>query len=260
MTPTDGRARESTGARPAYDPAAERTPGARGAAPGVSLGGPSLAVPPVAGEGGYTSPHGQDRERAGLAGMPDPETGAADPATQTAAPVRGRAPRAPVTAGPGGTPASGPPAVTGPSRDRAGRTFTITLPAGLKMINLNERLHWAEERRRAREIKKAAWATALNGKIPRLGRVTVTAEYQPPDRRHRDGDNYAKAAKHAVDGLVAAGCLPGDDRRYVAGTYCTIGEPYPKGRLVLRLTEVPALIGNHPAGRLLAPEPPEGAA
>ena len=223
-------------------------------------GGPSLAVPPVAGEGGYASPHGQDRERAGLAGMPDPETGAADPATQTAAPVRGRAPRAPVTAGPGGTPASGPPAVTGPSRDRAGRTFTITLPAGLKMINLNERLHWAEERRRAREIKKAAWATALNGKIPRLGRVTVTAEYQPPDRRHRDGDNYAKAAKHAVDGLVAAGCLPGDDRRYVAGTYCTIGEPYPKGRLVLRLTEVPALIGNHPAGRLLAPEPPEGAA
>ena len=88
MNPIDGRARESTGARPAYDPAAERTPGARGAAPGVSLGGPSLAVPPVAGEGGYTSPHGQDRERAGLAGMPDPETGAADPATQTAAPVR----------------------------------------------------------------------------------------------------------------------------------------------------------------------------
>ena len=207
-------------------------------------GGPSPAVPPVAGEGGYASPHGQDRERAGLAGMPDPETGAADPATQTAAPVRGRAPRAPVTAGPGGTPASGPPAVTGPSRDRAGRTFTITLPAGLKMINLNERLHWAEERRRAREIKKAAWATALNGKIPRLGRVTVTAEYQPPDRRHRDGDNYAKAAKHAVDGLVAAGCLPGDDRRYVAGTYCTIGEPYPKGRLVLHLTEVAATGGT----------------
>ena len=116
MTPTDGRARESTGARPAYDPAAERTPVARGAAPGVSLGGPSLAVPPVAGEGGYTSPHGQDRERAGLAGMPDPETGAADPATQTAAPVRGRAPRAPVTAGPDGTPASGPPVVTGPSK------------------------------------------------------------------------------------------------------------------------------------------------
>ena len=54
-------------------------------------GGPSPAVPPVAGEGGYASPHGQDRERAGLAGMPDPETGAADPATQTAAPVRGRA-------------------------------------------------------------------------------------------------------------------------------------------------------------------------
>lgn len=41
-----------------------------------------------------------------------------------------------------------------------------------------------------------------------------------------------------LDGIVAAGCLPGDDRRYVTGTYCTIGEPYPKGRLILRLTEV----------------------
>ena len=109
MTPTDGRARESTGARPAYDPAAERTPGARGAAPGVSLGGPSLAVPPVAGEGGY-SPSPLSRERA-AATEPDPETGGSG--SEPAPPVRGRAPRAPVTAGPDGTPASGPPAVTG---------------------------------------------------------------------------------------------------------------------------------------------------
>ena len=112
MTSPDGRARESTGARPAYDPAAERTPGARGAAPGVSLGGPSLAVPPVAGEGGY-SPSPLSRERA-AATEPDPETGGSG--SEPAPPVRGRAPRAPVTAGPDGTPASGPPVVTGPSK------------------------------------------------------------------------------------------------------------------------------------------------
>ena len=43
-----------------------------------------------------------------------------------------------------------------------------------------------------------------------------------------------------VDGLVAAQVLPGDDKRYVTGTYCTIGPVYPRGRLVLHLIEVDA--------------------
>lgn len=50
-----------------------------------------------------------------------------------------------------------------------------------------------------------------------------------------------------ADGIVAAGCLPGDDRRYVTGTYCTIGEPYPKGRLLLHLTEVETSAGGEVA-------------
>ena len=48
--------------------------------------GPVVSAP---GSGGNSSPP-LSRERA-VAGQPDPETGAADPATQTAAPVRGRA-------------------------------------------------------------------------------------------------------------------------------------------------------------------------
>lgn len=161
------------------------------------------------------------------AGMPVPGTGA-DLTSHGSVPGR-RRPQAP--AGDAHAAADASPA--GP------RTYTITLPAGLKMLNLNQRLHWSEERRRAKDIKQAAWAIALHDKLPRLERVSVIAEYQPPDRRHRDGDNMAKSAKHALDGIVAAGCLPGDDKRYVTGTYCTIGEPYPKGRLVIRLTEVP---------------------
>ena len=231
MNPIDGRARESTGARPAYDPAAERTPGARGAAPGVSLGGPSLAVPPVAGEGGY-SPSPLSRERA-AATEPDPETGGSG--SEPAPPVRGRAPRAP------------------------GRTFTIALPAGLKLLSLNDRGHWAARYRRSEALKKAAWAMALQAKIPRLERVSITAEYQPPDRRHRDADNPVASVKAAIDGIVAAGILPSDESpRYVASVTCSIGQPYPKGRLVLHLAELPALRGSHPAGRLLAPKPPGG--
>ncbi len=163
-----------------------------------------------------------------------------------------------MTAGPDGTPASGPPAVTGPS---GARTFTITLPPGLALLSLNDRGHWAARYRRTEALKKAAWAMALQAKIPRLERVCVVAEYQPPDRRHRDADNPVASVKAAIDGIVAAGILPSDESpRYVASVTCSIGEPYPKGRLVLHLSELPALRGNHPAGRLLAPEPPGGAA
>jgi hypothetical protein len=81
---------------------------------------------------------------------------------------------------------------------------------------------------------------ALNAKVPRLERVSVVVEYQPPDRRHRDADNISPAGKAALDGIVAARCLAGDDKRYVAGVRCTIGEVFPKGRLVLHLTEVDA--------------------
>ena len=218
MTPTDGRARESTGARPAPDPAAERTPGARGAAPGVSRGGPSLAVPPVAGEGGY-SPSPLSRERA-AATEPDPQTGGSG--SEPAPPVRGRAPRAP------------------------GRTFTIALPAGPKLLSLNGREHWAERARRTEALKKAAWAMALQAKIPRLERVAVTVEYQPRDLRHYDAENTcAPSGKACLDGIVAAGVLEDDEcPRYVTGIWCTIGSLYPKGRLVLHLTEVAATGGT----------------
>jgi len=123
-----------------------------------------------------------------------------------------------------------------------GRTFTLELPAGLKTLSLNDRHHWSEKNRRAAELKKAAWAMALKAKVPHLERVSLVVEYQPPDKRHRDGENVPIASgKHAIDGLVAAGVIPDDEcPRYVAGIWCTIGEVFPKGRLVLHLTEVAA--------------------
>jgi len=142
-----------------------------------------------------------------------------------------------------------------------GRTFTIALPPGLALLSLNDRGHWAARYRRSEALKKAAWAMALQAKIPRLERVSITAEYQPPDRRHRDADNPVASVKAAIDGIVAAGILPSDESpRYVASVTCSIGEPYPKGRLVLHLAELPALRGNHPAGRALPLETPGGAA
>ena len=120
----------------------------------------------------------------------------------------------------------------------APRSYMLVLPPGLKLLNLNDRTHWAARHRRSQSLKKAAWAMALQAKIPVLERVVIVIEYQPPDRRWRDPDNVAPSAKALIDGCVAAGCLINDDSRYVAEVTCRIGQPYPKGRLLLHLTEV----------------------
>ena len=127
------------------------------------------------------------------------------------------------------------------------RTFTIALPAGLKLLSLNGREHWAEKGRRHKALKNAAWAMARQAQIPRLERVSVVVEYQPRDRRERDPDNISPSGKAALDGLVAAKILADDSKTYVTGVRGVIGEPYPGGRLVLHLTEVPAATGSDAA-------------
>lgn len=120
---------------------------------------------------------------------------------------------------------------------RSGPTWVLELPAGLRTLSLNDRHHWAEKNRRASALKKAAWAMAHNARIPRLASAFITVEYQPPDKRHRDHDNVpAASGKHCIDGIVAAGVLADDAPPHVAGLSYRIGEPFPKGRIVLHIT------------------------
>ena len=165
---------------------------------------------------------------------PDPVTGAPSPSLG-GAPGRGR------TQTPAGAGLPVPREVADPvPAGSTGRTYTIALPAGLKLLSLNDRLHWAARHRRAQALKKAAWARTLQAKIPPLERAAVIVEYRPPDRRHHDAENTCAASgKAAIDGIVAAGVLPDDEcPRYVSKIVCTIGEPFPKGMLVLHLIEV----------------------
>ena len=112
----------------------------------------------------------------------------------------------------------------------------------MKMLSLNQRLHWAEKNRRGAELRKAAWAMAISRRVPHLDRISVLVEYQPPDKRHRDADNVGPpSGKYAIDGLVAAKIILDDESpRYVADIQYEIGPVYPHGRLVLHLTEVTA--------------------
>ena len=154
-----------------------------------------------------------------------------------AAAVPGDAAISPDVARPGGHPAGG--AATPPAVLPAGpRTWTVTLPAGLQLLSLNQRIHWAERHRRNAAVKKAAWAMALQARIPHLERACITVEYQPPDLRPRDADNIAITAKAAIDGLVSARIFESDSSDHVTAVTCRIGGLYPKGRIVIHITEV----------------------
>ena len=132
-------------------------------------------------------------------------------------------------------------AVVADSAPSAGpRTYTIALPAGLKLLSLNDREHWGARHRKTQALKDAAIVMARKARLPRLERVCVVVELQPPDLRRRDADNPVLSAKACIDGLVAAGCLPDDSAQYVTSVAGTIGPVYPKGRLVLHITEVTA--------------------
>jgi hypothetical protein len=182
----------------------------------------SRAAETAPGRTGASAPH----PAGALARTPSPVTRAAP--GRAAARGRGGAPE---------LPGGGAPDTSVPPSGSSGRAYTIVLPAGLRLLSLNDRLHWAAANSIKQELKKAAWAMALHGKIPRLGRVFVAAVYQPPpDWRERDGDNPVISVKACIDGIVAAKVLPSDAcPQYVTGVYCTIGEPFPAGRMVLHL-------------------------
>lgn len=186
--------------------------------------------------------------------LPDAKGAAAPPAPLPPGSRAGRpAPGAPVlgaghpqtgeTAEGAVSPAPADASIGGDGASAGARTWVLELPAGMKLLSLNGRVHWSEQRRRAYWLKEAAWAVAKRAKVPPLGRVSIVIEYQPPDRRHRDADNVGAASgKHAIDGLVAAKVIEDDESpRYVTGIQYVMGPVHPGGRLVLHITQAEAL-------------------
>ncbi len=155
----------------------------------------------------------------------------ADAATARGSTTRfpGRAAQAPA----GGTHAAAGVSPAGP------RTYTVTFPAGLELLNANGRTHWRHRHRVTAMLREtAAWLARVQH-IPPLARARIVAVYEPPDSRRRDAPNWYPSFKAAIDGLVDAGVLPDDSDRYVTALEMRCGEPCPRGRIVLHLTEVP---------------------
>lgn len=117
----------------------------------------------------------------------------------------------------------------------------LRLPYTSPPLSLNSRDHWRTTHRKKAKLRGEVALLARHAKIGPYPRIGVRLIWQPRDRRQRDGDNPFPTIKSAVDGLVDAGVVPGDDHTRVQHRGVTFLEPEPgqlHGRLwieVLRL-------------------------
>jgi hypothetical protein len=89
-------------------------------------------------------------------------------------------------------------------------------------LNLNGRMHWAQERRIKTDLRAVGHALAVYHRIPRgLEHVNITLVYVPTVNRRRDEDNMMPTLKPLVDGLVDYGLVPDDTHQHVH-TQCRI--------------------------------------
>jgi crossover junction endodeoxyribonuclease RusA len=137
------------------------------------------------------------------------------------------------------------PEVPAASAAGAPGPYVIALPAGLDLINANQRMH---EKARARLTKKirdaaheavtecptimAALAAAKPG--PLFQRAHILGVLCPSTYgRRRDPANWYGSFKAAVDGLVDAGLFDDDDHTRVVGPDMRLGEKVKGGQIVL---------------------------
>ncbi len=84
----------------------------------------------------------------------------------------------------------------------------------LPMTRSGSREGWRAKARSAAMVRDTA-LQIVQGRIPRQERIRVRLDWEVIDRRTRDEDNLADAAKRLVDGIRRAGVVDDDSRRYV---------------------------------------------
>ena len=105
----------------------------------------------------------------------------------------------------------------------------IDLPWPPKELSPNARVHWTKKAKAAKAYRMECFilAKASGVKAP-TGRVALSIEFVPPDRRRRDDDNCLACFKAGRDGIADA--LGIDDSNFVT-TLWLASEPV-KGGMV----------------------------
>lgn len=98
--------------------------------------------------------------------------------------------------------------------------WEIALPAGLKLLNANQRPHHQQRARLTRAIRHEALVASLAARVPELGEVFVLGYVHPKSRRRFDPANLYPSFKPFIDGaLVDAGVVPDDDAVHLSGPH-----------------------------------------
>ncbi|MEC0231168.1 RusA family crossover junction endodeoxyribonuclease [Paenibacillus alba] len=80
----------------------------------------------------------------------------------------------------------------------------------------------------------------LEHMVSPVAKVSITLEFFFPDKRRRDPDNHAFAAKFLLDGLVKAGVLTDDSFDEVTELRIVKGGVSKPKHILIHLVEVPA--------------------
>jgi crossover junction endodeoxyribonuclease RusA len=133
--------------------------------------------------------------------------------------------------------------------DTEPRSYLVTLPIGLALINSNESQHPGRRARIVRALRAAATQAARENQLlagavraaapgPVLAHAHIIGVLHPHDRRKRDPANWYPSFKAAVDGIVDAGVLSDDDSTRVIGPDMRIGSPVRGSQIVLHIREI----------------------
>lgn len=136
-----------------------------------------------------------------------------------------------------------------PASGTSPRTFTVALPAGLRLLNANQRLHYRRRAEITAALRGAAMEAATENPSlhkaltaanpdPVFQRAHIIGVLHPGDRSRRDPANWYPSFKAGVDGLVDAGVLEDDDNTHVVGPDMRLGHVVKGSRIVLHIREL----------------------
>lgn len=122
--------------------------------------------------------------------------------------------------------------------------YVITLPAGLPLLNSNQRRHRHEQARITVQLRTAAFkavheAPSLTDALaaakpgPLFERAHILGVLCPKSKTRCDPANWYPSFKACVDGLVDAGLFDDDDHTRVVGPDMRLGRVIKGGQLVL---------------------------
>ena len=119
-----------------------------------------------------------------------------------------------------------------------GRSWTLELPPGTRLLSSNgSHRHWAAKQADVNRLRDAFHWLAKAQRVPPLQWAHV--EYHVRARGRFDPANWMPTAKAGVDGIVRAGVLPDDNRKYLVGQDPREGMQMGFSLLILELAEAP---------------------